>query len=310
VTDLTAPPSPSGEQLELRSGGQCLVVVSGGGGIRRYSLDGRDLLDGYARHEVCAGARGQLLSPWPNRVRDGRYEFGGDVRQLALTEPAAGNAIHGLSRWHSWTVEERDGQRVVLGLQLIPQMGYPHLLQLRAEYTLDDDGVGVTLTATNRGAAPAPYGIGAHPYLRASAGLIDSCTLQIPAATRLVSDDRHIPVERSPVAGTEFDYREPRLIGSTRLDSAFCDLARDPDGIARVVFAAPDEGLALTLWMDRAHEYVMAFTGDTLADRPRQGLAIEPMSCPPNALASGDHLIVLHPGESHAASWGITPTRA
>ena len=306
---MTTPQAPSGEQVELIAGGQKLVVVTGGGGIRSYSIDGRDLLDGYARHEFCCGGRGQLLIPWPNRVRDGRYTFDGEDRQLALTEPAISNAIHGFARWHSWSVEERSGQRAILALRLLPQMGYPHPLQLRVAYTLEDSGVTVSVTATNIGTTPAPYGVGAHPYLRASPGLIDTCTLQLPAATRLVTDDQQIPIGRCPVAGTAFDFREPRLIGATRLDTAYCDLARDSDGVARVVLIAPLERVALTLWMDRAHEYVMAFTGDTLSDRRRRGVAIEPMTCPPNALASGDHLFVLQPGASHRASWGITPAR-
>lgn len=310
MIEEAAPPPPSGEQVELRWGDQRLVVVGGGGGIRRYSVDGRDLLDGYARHELCTGGRGQLLIPWPNRVRDGRYQADGAVHQLALTEPSLGNAIHGLSRWHTWAIEEHDPQRAVLTLRLLPQMGYPHLLDLHVEYSLDDNGLGVTVTATNRGTRPAPYGIGAHPYLRPSAGLIDTWTLQVPAATYMIADDRQIPVGRMAVAGTDLDYRKARPVGAARLDTAFSDLSRDNDGLARVVVAAPSEGIRLTLWMDASHRHVMVFSGDTLADRPRRGIAVEPMSCPPNALASGEDLIVLEPGESHAASWGITPGTA
>lgn len=309
MTDLTTPQPPSGEQVELTFGGQKLVVVTGGGGIRSYSLDGRDLLDGYARDETCSGGRGQLLIPWPNRVRDGHYHFDGEEQQLALTERGLGNAIHGFARWHNWSVEQRSTRRASLALRLIPQLGYPHSLELRAAYTLGDSGVTVSVAATNVGARAAPYGLGAHPYLRGSTRLIDACTLQLPAAARLVTDEQQIPVGSRPVADTAYDFREPRLIGDTRLDTAYCDLARDPDGIARVVLSDPAHGIAQTLWMDRAHEYVMVFTGDTLPDRPRQGIAVEPMTCPPNAFASGDHLIVLQPGESHTASWGITPSR-
>jgi aldose 1-epimerase len=45
-------------------------------------------------------------------------------------------------------------------------------------------------------------------------------------------------------------------------------------------------------------------------DRPepadhRRGLAVEPMTCPPDAFTSGVDLVHLGPGESHEASWSI-----
>jgi aldose 1-epimerase len=53
----------------------------------------------------------------------------------------------------------------------------------------------------------------------------------------------------------------------------------------------------------------MLFTGDSLPDasRRRGGLGVEPMTCAPNAFASGDGLRVLEPGESFSAAWGIAP---
>jgi aldose 1-epimerase len=53
----------------------------------------------------------------------------------------------------------------------------------------------------------------------------------------------------------------------------------------------------------------MCFTGDTLEDqgRRRRAIAVEPMSCPPDALRSGRHLVVLEPGQNWLASWGLRP---
>ena len=58
--------------------------------------------DGFAADEMSSGGRGQLLMPWPNRVRDGAYSFDGRDLQLALTEPRRSNASHGLARWAAW----------------------------------------------------------------------------------------------------------------------------------------------------------------------------------------------------------------
>lgn len=307
AADAAAPVPPSGEQIEVAHGRQRLVVVTGGGGIRSYRAGGRDLLDGYAEDEPCAGARGQLLIPWPNRLRGGRYSFQGRERQVALTDPEHGGAIHGFTREHTWTVVERDRSSAVLGHRLLAQSGYPHVLDVRVRYQLDGTGLTVQVDARNAGAGPAPYASGAHPYLRAAEGLIDECELRIPAQTRLLTDKARIPVGQESVAGTAYDFREPREIGGMKIDAAFSDLIRDGDGRVRTVLRDPRSGVSLTAWMDAAHEFLMIFTGDTLAHRRRQGLGVEPMTSPPNSFATGDHLTVLQPGEMHSAAWGIAP---
>lgn len=301
--------APSGEQVELVHDDQRVSVVSAGGGLRSYTVGDRQVLDGYTDHEVCSGARGQLLVPWPNRVRDGRYSFAGQTRQLALTEPEQGHAIHGLVRWATWAVVDHSPTSATLEHLMLAQPGYPHVLAVRVEHRLDEHGLTVTVTATNRGDSAAPYGSGAHPYIRASATTIDGCLLRVPAATRLTTDERQIPVGTEPVAGTEYDFREPRAIGNTRLDTAYTDLERDHDGIAEVHLEDPESGDAVRFWMDAAHSHLMIYTGDTLSARRRHGLGVEPMTCPPNALASGEGLVVLEPGASHVARWGISPVR-
>ena len=130
------PVAPSGEQVELAHDDRRAVVVEVGGGLRTYSVGGRELLDGYGAEEVCASGRGQLLMPWPNRIEDGSYEFEGSRYQLPLTEVAAGNAIHGLVRWATWTVAERAADRVVMEHVLHPQPGYPFSLELRVSIGL------------------------------------------------------------------------------------------------------------------------------------------------------------------------------
>ena len=51
----------------------------------------------------------------------------------------------------------------------------------------------------------------------------------------------------------------------------------------------------------------MVFTGDPLPDVARRSLAVEPMTCPPNAFRTGDSVSRLEPGESTASTWGIEP---
>jgi aldose 1-epimerase len=190
---------------------------------------------------------------------------------------------------------------------LHPQPGYPFSLALSVEYLLSDEGLLVRTTATNRGPRPCPYGSGNHPYLMLGQHSVDPLTLRVPGAKVLVSDERGIPVGSAPVTGTDYDFREARTIGATVLDHAFTDLERAENGRARVQLQDPNSGTELALWVDETYPYVMVFTGDPLPDVNRRSLAVEPMTCPPNAFRSGEGLVRLEPGESLTSSWGIDP---
>jgi aldose 1-epimerase len=298
---MATPALPSGEQIDISLDDQEVVVTEVGAGLRAYSAGGRDVVDGYREDELAGSGRGQLLIPWPNRIRDGAYELDGRRQQLPLNEPERHNAIHGLVRWSSWSVTERTTQRVVLAHVLRPQPGYPFTLELQVEYWLSPEGLAVRTTATNASADACPYGAGAHPYLAVGAGGVDDAVLRLPAQAVLESDERGIPVGSAPVEGTELDFRKPRSVGPTRLDHCFTDLDRGEDGRVRVQIDST------VLWADESYPYLMVFTGDGLPDADRISLAVEPMTCAPNAFASGDGLVVLEPGESHTAAWGIAP---
>ena len=298
--------SPSGEQVELVLDDQRAFVTEVGAGLRAYSADGRELLDGYGADELSRSGRGQMLIPWPNRIEDGVYEFEGERHQLALNQVGERNAIHGLVRWVPWRIAEREPNRVLLRYGLHPQPGYPFFLDLAVDYLLSEQGLRVEVTARNVGSKTCPYGAGAHPYLTVGTPTVDSLLLRAPARTVLRSDDRGIPTGQAAVEGTAFDFRSERAIGATVLDHCFTDLERDEDGIARVELRTPDGG-GLTLWVDQSIPYLMLFTGDPLPDVARRSLAVEPMTCPPNAFRTGQALLRLEPGASVASSWGIAP---
>jgi aldose 1-epimerase len=300
---------PSGEQYEIGAGGYRAVVTEGGAGLRLLEHDGRPLLLGWPEDQQTASGRGQLLAPWPNRIRDGKYGFDDRDLQLPLSEPARRNATHGLVRWASWTLEEQTPQSVSLVLRLMSQTGYPWTLDLHVLYDVSAAGLTVTITATNLSASRAPYALGAHPYLTTGTGPVDDWELTLPCDTRLLTDDRMIPTGREPVAGTDFDFREARTIGATSLDTAFTGLTRDEQGVASVVVRDPRSGDGTVLWMDASHSWVQVFTGDELPAHARESLAVEPMTSPPIAFATGEDLVVLAPagqdGDEHSCSWGL-----
>ena len=297
---------PSGRQYELHHGEQVAVVVEVGGGVREYRVGARAVLDPYPLDAMCDGAHGAPLVPWPNRLADGRYRFDGVDHQVAITEPEKGNAIHGFLRWRSWDAVREEPNRVTMGTRLHPLTGYPFLLDVEVDYRLDDAGLTVTTTATNRGDRSCPYGAGQHPYLSPGSGVIDDAVLSFMAGNRIVTDQtRQLPTGVEPVAGGRFDFSDPRRLGDLRIDFAFTDLARDETGLAWVRLAGPD-GRRVELWVDGTYPIVELYTGDTLRpDRRRLGLGAEPMTCPPNAFQSGQGVRRLAPGEAVTTRWGV-----
>jgi aldose 1-epimerase len=301
------PHPPSGEQHTIRNGDQVVVVAEVGATLRTYSAGGLDVLDGFSVDEPSSAGRGQVLAPWPNRLDGGRYAFGGREGSAAIDEPELGNAIHGLVRWLPWGLGSRTEEAVALDCVLHPQPAYPWRLELGLEYRLGPEGLAISVRATNASAGPAPFGIGFHPYL--TLGIpVDDVRLTISASRRLVTDERALPVGEEEVSGSEFDYAGGRPIGEAHLDTCFAGLARGSDGRSRTRVETVDGVRAIEVWADDVFGYVQAYTGDTLepASRRRQGLAVEPMTCPPNAFASGVDVIRLEPNAAWSGAWGIS----
>jgi aldose 1-epimerase len=298
---------PSGEQFQIAFGEQRATIVEVGGGVREYFAGAREVLEPYPVEAICDGAHGTPLIPWPNRVADGQYRFDGEAHQLALSEPDKLNAIHGLLRWRNWSLAERAEDRVVVSTRLHPTSEWPFSLDVSIAYALGADGLSVTTRVQNVGPGPCPYGSGQHPYLSPGPhARVDDCTLALEAETIIVTDaERQLPSGRAEVGDAGYDFRAPRPLEGVEVDHAFCDLARDAHGLAWARLACPDER-TVELWVDDAYELIQIYTGDTLAPaRRRTGLAAEPMTCPPNALQSGDSLVRLEPGEEHVARWGV-----
>jgi aldose 1-epimerase len=303
----------TGAQYDLSAGDFRATITELGAGLRRLEHRGLPVIVGYGPDMLPPGGAGQLLCPWPNRVDGGHYTIDGVHYQLDLSEPANENAIHGLTRWLSWVPGPGSAaeDEITLRHVLLGHQGYPFCLEFDASYRLDADrGLEVSISARNIGSLAAPYGTGSHPYLSAGAATVDECELELPAGLWQPIGERGIPYD-SPkgVTGTEFDFRAAKRIGITQLDSALTGLTRDADGRARARLTGPRT--QVTLWAGPGYEWLQVFTGDTLdPSHRRKAVAIEPMTCPPNAFVSGVDLLMLEPGDSVTHTWGIevTPT--
>ena len=271
------------------------MVTEVGAALRVYAVEDRDVLLGFGVDEVIKGGRGQQLIPWPNRIRDGRYEFDGVPQQLALTEPARHNASHGLARHVPWVVTAHTGDAVTLAVTIFPQPGWPGILRASLTYALDSAGLSVDLTAANVGATDIPFGYGAHPYLTAGEETVDELTVTVPAGSYLTVDDRLLPRSVEPVEGTEYDLRVPAPIGGRTFDTAFTDVTLADD--RWTVRLERGERFA-ELWGESTFGWLQLYTG---ADQRNIGVAVEPMTCGPDAFNPGpthDAMRTLAPGQS------------
>jgi aldose 1-epimerase len=297
----------TGTQYEIEAGDFRATVTELGAGLREFEHAGTPLVTTFDADQLPQHGSGQLLAPWPNRVDGGSYMFEGAEYQLDLSEPARENAIHGLTRWIPWTRVTHDSSEVTLRSIPHGQQGYPFAVQVDVTYRLDaESGLHVTISAANKGSRPAPWGVGQHPYLTVSTPTVDDCVLTLPADRWLPVDGRGIPAGAAKdVTGTEYDFRTARKLGDTRLDHAFTGLFREADGLAWVRLEAGGVGTAL--WADTGYRWLQVFTGDPLEpEHRRTALAVEPMTCPPNAFVSGEDLLVLQPRETVTCRWGIS----
>ena len=301
---------PSGEQWVLRNGRQEATVVEVGGGLRTYTVDGVDILAGYAEDEVCTSGRGQVLAPWPNRIRDGRYSFDGRDQQLAITEVALSNSNHGLVRWAAWELESQadDWSSLAVRTRLHPQPGWDGVLDVRTEYSLDAAGLRVDVHVANVGAVRVPFGYGAHPYVALGDTPLGEVVLTVPGEREVLVDGQMIPTGTAPVR-PDMDFRRPRALGGTSLATAFTDLTRSRDDGAWQVVVGGLAGGDVSVWGGPGLDWAQVFTakGADSGVNGVRGIAVEPMSCPSNAFNSGDGLVELAPGQSWSATWGIAP---
>jgi len=306
----------SGTQHALRAGDYEAVIASVGASLRTLTFDGRDLVVPFDADEVRPSYRGATLAPWPNRVVDGRYTFGGEERIVALTEPARSHALHGLAAWLDYEAIDKGPSHVTLSATIEPQAGYPWRVVVETSFSLTADGLTQSVRATNASADAAPWGTGPHPYLVAGTGHVDDWTLDLPADDVLaVTADRLIPTGVRAVDADDaerFDFRQPRQIGAVEIDHAYTSLTRGADGLA-VVRVTDADGSGVEMSWDAACPWVQIHTADKGIGKPghRTGLAVEPMTCAPDAFNADAYdfdtgLIVLDPDASAEASWRIS----
>lgn len=287
---------PTGQQYTISRGRYTAVVTEVGATLRSLTVDGQEWLWTFGADEAPSGSAGRQLLPWPNRIRDGRYTFDGTQYQLPISEVPRNVALHGLDESAAWELIHQSDTSVVQRHTFHPQAGWPGTLTVTLDHTMTDGGLVVVAHVDNNGATNAPYGYGVHPYFAFDD--VNEVVLELPFASELqVDPERLLPLEVTEVGGAK-DFRSARKLGNVELDTAFTG-PTTADWVARMV----GSGHTVEVWGTASVPWVQLYT------RPeRDALAVEPMTCGPNAFNEGpthDGLVVLAPGDSHVATWGI-----
>ena len=189
----------TGAQFDIAAGDYQATVTELGAGLRMLTHQDRPVIAGYEADQVPPAGAGQLLLPWPNRVDHGRYSFGGGSYQLDLSEPAHDNAIHGLTRFASWSLVARADDEVELGLRLLGRPGYPFCLELRATLPADSRSTGSRSPSRRATRATGPHPTA--PDRTPTCGPAPSSSITGTCSCRPTrwqpADDRGIPAGRA-----------------------------------------------------------------------------------------------------------------
>jgi aldose 1-epimerase len=297
----------TGEQFEISAGSSRAVITEIGAGLRAFESDGVPYLQTFpADADNPPMGAGAVLVPWPNRVAGAKWELCGKPQYLDVTEPDRGNAIHGLTRHQPWRAVMHEKARITMATDVPVQPGWPVPLHVSVRYAVGRKGLTVEHTVRNVGEQPVPVGVGTHPYPMAGLSPRAECTLQLAAHTVLPLD----PTSMNPngpavdVTGTATDFRAPKPLADITLDTPFGDCRPAEDGLVHHRLVGPAGGVEV--WADPDFRWVQVFTPDDFPGS-EGAVAIEPMTCPPDALNSGTDLITLAPGETWSGRWGLTP---
>jgi aldose 1-epimerase len=276
-----------------------------GGGLSELKFQGRNLVEPYDETDTSERFRGDLLAPWPNRIRDGRYCVDGHEFQLPINEKDRNNALHGLVNRLQWKVIDSSSSKAMLESTLPASSCYPTTLQMWVCYELDENGLAWKLTTKNVGTNKVPYGASIHPYLIAQPDQqVDDWALRLPADEVLdIDPNRLLPLNLVSVAKKNFEFRNGAAVDQRFIDHAFkvasSTMERSVDVIAK-------NGRGVRMEFDSSSPWIQIHTSDRIDEKnSRTCLAVEPMSCPPDAFNSGIDLIWLLPGAEHTMTWKI-----
>jgi aldose 1-epimerase len=286
-----------GKTIFLTAGDYRVQIVTVGAGLAGLTYQDRHLVIPHKPEEMPLAHLGKVLIPWPNRIANGCYQYDGQEYQLPINEHASKAAIHGFLAWRNWQISEQTASKVSLTAFLPPSYGYPFSLISQVIYSLDAaTGLSVAIISKNIGDKTAPYGVGIHPYLTCNLAPVDGYVLQLPAKQVFAVDAHSNPTRLHAVDELDLNFTAQKTIGDKRIDHTFKTNSDEWE----MHIADLQQALSVSVRSDQP--WLQIYSGEKLH---RKGLAVEPMSCPPNAFNSGIDLILLSPEQQHRLFFNI-----
>ena len=259
------------------------------------------VIDGYRTEDELINDhhskfKGSKLSPFPNRIPAGKYQFNGIDYQLPINEVGANNNLHAFLHNRPFEILDEittaDFAKLKLGYNYrATDQGYPFCYQLTLTYTFDSDGLEIQTEIENSGEKEIPMADGWHPYFRFDN--LDHVNMKMTPAKRVSSN-----VGNALNGGHEFDSGQE--LKNYELDDCFHVNGADQ---FKVELKDVKNGLALEIWQESTagkYKYMQIYTPPN-----RKTIAIEPVTCEPNAFNTGNGLIILKPNERVSMSFGI-----
>ncbi len=199
------------------------TILNYGGIIQKLLYKGVDIIGGYDKIEgylVSSGYQGALIGRYANRIRNASFTLNGELYQLAANESDRNNHLHGgmvgydKVIWNAETKADADGEHLIL-THFDPDgnENYPGNVRVTVTYTVKDANFAIHYEAVSD--KDTPFNMTNHTYLNMNGiagGTIYDQTLQVFSDEMSKVDDKLIPLERVPVDGTVFDFREPKLL--------------------------------------------------------------------------------------------------
>ncbi|RYZ69591.1 MAG: hypothetical protein EOP05_14610, partial [Proteobacteria bacterium] len=176
-------------EYTLKFENQTAVVSSFGASLRSYVVSTAkgdwSVLWGYSGTANKKGGQGDVLIPFPGRIKAGEYEFAGQKHELIKNDKDGPNAIHGFVRAESFKTDSVDETHAAFSFSIDADTysgrGYLFSLLITVRYELGASGLKTSFAIKNAGNTSAPVGAGFHPYFRADVGTLETWEAQIPA---------------------------------------------------------------------------------------------------------------------------------
>lgn len=290
------------------SGNRFSVLPEFGGVVSELVFGGVPVLDGYTDPEALKEPKWKksgILFPFPNRLKDGRYEWRGKTYQFPINEASTNTALHGLSREQPMQVNEVQVNENSAAITLIysekgESTAYPFPFTLAVTYMMEEpENFTIEMRFRNDGNEDIPVGMGWHPYFQLS-DMINDVQMQLPLCEWIRFNERKLPTgERQPY----LDFSDLEPIAEMTVDNCLDVSNVMEGGINSIYVTLQGHRGTLRYWQETGpgkFNFLQIFIPEH-----RKSIGVEPMTCITDGFNLGNGLIVLAPQEVAFARAGV-----